>query len=82
MKILSNGVWEVFLAELHSKDELLRKAYERIDRLTEAIAHKQNIPIVMPQAELPKFVPAITLERSPGWFDNKRPNPPAGEPKQ
>jgi hypothetical protein len=72
MKFLSNAVWDVLKQELARKDEDLRKAYERIDRLVEALAVKQNIPLIMPQAELPRFKPAPEpLEKIPGWFDNK-----------
>lgn len=80
MKILSNAVWEVLSAQLAEKDRLIQRAHERIDRLVEAVSRKQNIPIIMPQAELPKFQPAVTLERSPGYFDTKPipPIPPSG----
>jgi len=73
MKILSNAVWEVLKEELARKDDELRKSHERIDRLVEALAVKQNIPLIMPQAELPRFKPAPveSLEKIPGWFDNK-----------
>lgn len=72
MKFLSNAVWQLLEQELLGKDEQLRKANERIDRLVEALASKQNIPLVMPQAELPRFQPAPEpLEKIPGWFDNK-----------
>lgn len=71
MKFLSNDVWLLLQRELEAKDQLLRKAYERIDRLTEALAHKREIPLIMPQAELPRFQPAPVLEKSSGWFDNK-----------
>lgn len=80
MKILPNAVWEVLKAELASKDQQLRRAQERIDRLVEALSQKNHVPLIMPQAELPKFEPAATLEKSPGWFDNKPlpPIPPSG----
>ena len=72
MKILSNAVWDLLQHELTQKSEDLRKANERIDRLVEALAAKQNIPLVMPQAELPRFKAAPEpLEKIPGWFDNK-----------
>ncbi len=66
--------------ELRAKDHHLRRANERIDRLTEAMASKQHIPLIMPQAELPKFQAAPTLEKSSGWFDNKPipAKPPSG----
>lgn len=71
MKFLSNAVWDLLKAQLAEKDRQLARASERIDRLTEALAQKQHIPLIMPQAELSKFYPAPTLEKSSGWFDNK-----------
>jgi hypothetical protein len=68
---LSNEVWELLKAELTSKDQQLRKAHERIDRLTESLAAKQHIPLIMPQAELPRFQPAVILEKGSGYFDMK-----------
>jgi hypothetical protein len=78
---VSRKVWTLLIAEMDSKERHLRKAYERIDRLTEALSQRNHIPLIMPQAELPKFEAVKELEKIPGWFDNKpRPvNPPVGE---
>lgn len=80
MKLLSNAVWLLLKDELEAKRLDLRRAHERIDRLIEAVSHKQNIPIVMPQAELPRFQPAVVLEKGSGYFDMKPipPIPPSG----
>ena len=67
---ISRKVWQLMLAEMASKEKHLQKAYERIDRLTEALSASKHIPLIMPQAELPKFEPAKVLEKSSGWFDN------------
>lgn len=68
---ISRKVWELLLSEMASKETHLRMAYERIDRLTEALAQKQHIPLIMPQAELPKFEPIKELEKIPGYWDTK-----------
>jgi hypothetical protein len=77
---LSNKAWSVFTQQLLWKDEQLKKANERIDRLVEALAAKQNIPLIMPQAELPQFKPAPVLEKIPGHFDYFNPKPVAPTP--
>lgn len=71
MKILSNAVWEVLQSELEFLRAEAKRDKERLDRLVEALSRKQNLPVVMPQAELPRFEPAKVLEKSSGWFDNK-----------
>jgi hypothetical protein len=75
---VSRKVWELLLSEMQSKETHLRKAYERIDRLTEGIAAKQQFPLIMPQAELPKFAPVKELEKIPGYFDLKPKTAPSG----
>jgi hypothetical protein len=74
-------VWLSLQRSLNEREADLRKAYERIDRLSEALAHKADIPLVMPQVE-PRIVNQI-LEKSATWFDN-RPHviPNSGEKKQ
>jgi hypothetical protein len=47
----------------------LSRSQERCDRLTEALAQKSGIDLVMPQ---PSPQP---LEPSPGWWDKKRISP-------
>lgn len=58
-------------AEVEYLRHLLERAHERIDRLTEAVSHKSDIPLVMPQTpvNLPEFVGHQPLEKSAGWFD-------------
>ena len=68
---ISRRVWDVLLAELASKDKHLQRSYERIDRLTEALSASKHIPLIMPQAELPKFERVKELEKIPGYFDTK-----------
>lgn len=50
---------------------------ERNDRLTEALAHKEGIPIQMPYAypTVPPLSPSLIAEAKDqgGWFDNKKP---------
>ena len=56
----------------------LEKDRERIDRLTEALAKKSELNLVMPQAPLPNFSTGhVEREKSSGWFDTKPPSPPA-----
>lgn len=62
-------VWDYLQRDLEAKQADLRKAYERIDRLSEALAHKADIPLVMPQTE-PRVVNQI-LEKSATWWDLK-----------
>lgn len=55
----------------------LEKDRERIDRLTEALAKKNDLNIVMPQAALPVYATGhIEKEKSSGWFDMKPPVSP------
>lgn len=55
----------------------LEKDRERIDRLTEALAKKNDLNIVMPQAPLPVYSTGhIEKEKSSGWFDTKPPVSP------
>jgi hypothetical protein len=77
---ISKTIWQLLAAQLAEKDAQLRRDKERIDRLVEALAQKNHVPLIMPQAELPKFESAPTLEKSAGWFDNKPipPIPPSG----
>lgn len=51
----------------------LEKSQERIDRLTEALAKKNELSLVMPQTpvQMPEFVGHHPLEKSPGWFDHR-----------
>jgi hypothetical protein len=70
MKFLSSEVWKVLVDELDAKREDLRKANERIDRLTEALARKSDVSLFMPQAPIPELRQHV-LEKSSGWFDNK-----------
>lgn len=77
MKLISTAVWKLIQDELETRREESRKDRERIDRLTEAICRKADIPAFMPPGDLPKQVPNI-LEKSQGWFD-KKPIPALGE---
>lgn len=69
MKVISNDVWKVLSEELAAKRAELAKANERIDRLTEALARKAEIPLYMPQAPISELQHA--LEKSSGWFDTQ-----------
>lgn len=69
--------------------EFLRRQLEldraRIDKLTEALASRNQIPLIMPQQDLPKFeaAPVRAIEPGSGYFDTKEfpavPRPSKGE---
>lgn len=68
LKLIPNSVWKLLEAEMQAKREDLRKAHERIDRLTEALARKHEVSLAMPVAERPAPMEIIPAS---GWFDNK-----------
>jgi len=78
MKLLSDAVWRTLADELEAKRFDLRKANERIDRLTEAVAKRNDLQIVMPQTQLPQVyaAPSKEIEKGSGWFDTRPAVPP------
>jgi len=84
VKLLSNSAWQVIEEVIADQRAQLAKDRERIDRLTEALARKEQVPLVMPQATCVAVypfggTPQIT-ERSSGWYDTVPPKAPT-EPK-
>jgi hypothetical protein len=79
LKFLSEAAWKVIEGTISAQREDLRMAHERIDRLTEALSKREQIPLIMPQTVHPipqNALPSFGLENSPGWFDVRRPVPP------
>jgi hypothetical protein len=78
MKILSDSSWRLIEDLIKYQREQLAKERERVDRLTEAVARKEQVPLVMPQAPSVAVYPKGTqsLEKGSGYFDVRRPEPP------
>jgi len=91
MRFVADSVWLALEDERARKSYELSRAYERIDRLIEALAEVANVKLVMPQASPDEKATAIRhyvansvkpLERSEGWYDAPRPQitPSGGSP--
>lgn len=84
MKFLSNASWELIADLIKYQREQLAHERACVDRLTEAVARKEQVPLVMPQAPqtpvYPRGNPQQVLEKGSGYFDTRPPEAPTPKP--
>lgn len=76
MKFVSNRAWQVIEDVIADQRAQLAHANARIDRLMEAVARKELVPLQMPAPPtnsltgfVKRDIPAPEI--SPGWFDTR-----------
>lgn len=88
MKLLSNSAWRVIEELIADQRMEAKRDRERIDRLTEALARKEQVPLMMPQATRVAVYPFGQAgsphipEPSSGWYDTVPPKPLATQDRQ
>lgn len=70
LKLVSKDIWNLTLDTIRELRADVRKERERNDRLVEALARKNDVPLFMPAASTPEQIKTV-LEKSVGWFDKK-----------
>jgi hypothetical protein len=75
-KLIPNSVWRVLQEDRERTNHALAQAWERIDRLTEALSHKNDVPLYMPLSAtreqlIERAQQGVVLEKSAGWYDTK-----------
>jgi hypothetical protein len=75
-KLIPNSVWRVLEEDRQRTNQALSQAWERIDRLTEALARKNEAQLYMPPSAtreqlLERAQQSANFEKSAGWYDTK-----------